>query len=565
MTADIDRPRKTSTQRVALSGRARHSPALRRCVALLGWLLAASPALSAQGFEALLPPSADFGPNFGLAVSIEADTALVGARFANDSGPDAGAAFVFTRDAQGGWSTPVELVPVGGSPGDLFGWAVELDGDRAFVGAPSDDSETFFPQGQQAGSVYVFGRDDNGAWQQLVKLRATHELSSNQFGCSIAADDELLLVGARWANVNGQLIAGAAYVFPEVGGSWPLGVRLTASDARASDQFGEAVALSGNTLVIGAKGHDHSALNTNHGAAYVFVPGALPGNWVQQAELRAAQPMQADNLGRALSLDGDRLVVGAPGNGSGVVDSGSALVFERDAGTWTQVAELLPNDGASDDRFGHAVSLRGDRVVVGAFFRDDAAHNSGAGYFFERTAQGDWSRQAKFFTAGGLLGDRLGIALDFDGEQVLLGASGDDTLGEGAGAAYSLPLSLVSPWTDREHALAGTNGAPSLVGLGPLQPDTRLDVLLTGALPESFASLVLGADELGAAFKGGVLVPVPSQVVALRVDADGEAALHGRWPTGVPAGFELVLQTWVVDPGADFGFAASNALRAVAP
>lgn len=535
-------------------------------IAALALLVTSAPALHAQGFEELLPPAESAGPNFGLAVALDGDTALIGSRFATQHGAAAGAAYVFTRDALGAWSAPVELVPEGGSPGDLFGWSVALEGDTAFVGAPSDDSETFFPLGMQAGSVYVFDRDANGDWTQRAKLRATQELTSNQFGCALDVDDDLLVVGARWSNVAGLQIAGSAYVFAEVGGAWLAEQQLVASDAAEADQFGEAVSVSGDTVAVGSKGHDHSPIfNTNHGAAYVYVRGAAPGSWVEQAELRAAVPQLSNNLGRALSLQGDRLVVGAPGNGSGEVGSGSALVFERTGDAWTEVATLQPNDGALDDRFGHALELRGEHVVVGAYFRDDAALNAGAAYLVERGPAGDWSRQAKLLRGEALLGDRLGIALAFDGAQILLGASGVDLFGEGDGAAYTLPLAWIAPWSDRVHALAGSDGPPSLAGLGPLLPDTPVELLLTGALPEASVFVVLGAGELGAPFKGGVLVPEPAQLVPARVGVDGELALRGRWPAGVPSGASLVMQAWIADPGAPLGYAASNALSATVP
>jgi len=185
---------------------------------------------------------------------------------------------------------------------------------------------------------------------------------------------------------------------------------------------------------------------------------------------------------------------------------------------------------------------------------------------FERTAAGDWSRQAKFLTAAGVVGDRFGIALDLDATHVLVGASGTDTLGTSdTGAAYTLPLAALTPWSDAQHALAGGAGTPSLVGLGALQVDTPVELLLTGARPEATAFVVLGARELGAAFKGGVLVPDPAQVSPARVGVDGELALRGRWPGAVPSGTSVFVQAWIVDPDAPQGFAASNALAATSP
>src|SRR5205085_1992319 len=130
--------------------------------------------------------------------------------------------------------------------------------------------------------------------------------------------------------------------------------QLLAGDAAPSDEFGFAVGLSGSTAVVGAPGDD-TAAGANAGSAYVFVRG---GAWIQQQKLTASDAAAGDQLGVAVSVSGDTAVVGAnlddiPAG----VDAGSAYVFVRSGGVWTQQQKLTASDAAANDNFGTSVSV----------------------------------------------------------------------------------------------------------------------------------------------------------------------------------------------------------------
>ena len=157
--------------------------------------------------------------------------------------------------------------------------------------------------------------------------------------------------------------------------------KLLANDKADGDYFGRSVALSGDTLVVGANLEDDSGTIDN-GAAYVFTRSG--GVWTQQAKLLANDKADSDSFGWSVALSGDTLVVGANSeDDSGTTQNGAAYVFTRSAGVWTQQAKLLANDKADNDRFGASVALSGDTVVVGANFEDDSGTtNNGAAYAF---------------------------------------------------------------------------------------------------------------------------------------------------------------------------------------
>ena len=211
--------------------------------------------------------------------------------------------------------------------------------------------------------------------------------------------------------------------------------KLLASDGAASDLFGGDVALDGDTAVIGARRHDDNGLNS--GAAYVFTRTA--GVWTEQVKLLPADGAAFDEFGVRVALDGDTAVIGAFGDDDNGFDSGSAYVFTRTAGVWTEQAKLLPADGTEGDIFGTSVTLDGDTVVIGADGDDDNGSNSGSAYVFTRTA-GVWTQQVKLLPADGAAGDEFGVSVGLDGDTAVIGAFGDDDNGSAAGSAYVFRL-----------------------------------------------------------------------------------------------------------------------------
>ena len=163
--------------------------------------------------------------------------------------------------------------------------------------------------------------------------------------------------------------------------------KVLAVDGAAGDQFGYSVALSGDTAVIGARFDSDDVNGLESGSAYVFVRTGT--NWSQQAKLLAADGAALDRFGTGVSISGGTVVIGVPSDDDSGTDSGSAYVFKRNGANWVQNTKLLPDDGASDDRFGIAVSVSGDSIVVGSDQDDDLGDRSGSAYVFFLDSDGD--------------------------------------------------------------------------------------------------------------------------------------------------------------------------------
>ena len=315
---------------------------------------------------------------------------------------------------------------------DGFGRRVAVFSDTAVVGASSDNNAG----GNRAGSAYVFVQSGD-VWTGQAKLSASDAAAGDYFGDSIALAGDTVVIGAPWDTHASAVNAGSAYVFVRTGGVWTEQAKLIASDASASDNFGYSVALSGDTVLIGANGDAGSGAHT--GSAYVFVRSS--GIWTQEAKLTASDAAADDWFGTSVSLSGDTALIGSylnddacPGNVN--CNSGSAYVFVRSGTVWTQQAKLTASDAATFDVFGYSVAISGDTAVVGAF-RDDHAGgiDAGSAYVFTRIA-GEWIEQSKLIASDAAPSDFLG-QVSVAGDIALIGAYGDDQLGESnAGSAY---------------------------------------------------------------------------------------------------------------------------------
>src|SRR6266498_3365366 len=210
---------------------------------------------------------------------------------------------------------------------------------------------------------------------QEAKLTAGDAASGDQFGAAVGISGETAVVGAPVGDTAAGPNAGSAYVFVRSGTSWSQQAMLTASDAAVFDLFGRALAVSGDTAVIGAPSDDTDA-GPNAGSAYVFVRSGT--SWSQQAKLTASDAAASDTFGDAVGISGDTAVVGAQ---FGDTIAGSAYVFVRSGTSWSQQAKLTASDAAAFAFFGAAVAISGDTVVVGALADDtDAGSNAGSAY-----------------------------------------------------------------------------------------------------------------------------------------------------------------------------------------
>ena len=374
------------------------------------------------------------GDFFGYSVSVYNNTAVIGARLDGDNGGNSGSAYVFEKNSTGHW-TQKKLLASDGAESDRFGYSVSAYNNTAVIGAFLDDDNF-----TDSGSAYVFEKN-SGNWTQTAKLTASDGAEDDFFGISVSVYNNTAVIGAYYDDDKG-LESGSAYIFEKNStGHWTQ-KKLLASDGAAGDYFGNSVSVYNNTTVIGAYRDDDNF--TDSGSAYVFEYSS--GNWTQKQKLLASDGAAGDFFGNSVSVYNNTAVIGAYYDDDNGPNSGSAYVFEKNSsGNWTQTAKLTASDGAEDDRFGISVSAYNNTAVIGAFLDDDNSKtDSGSAYVFEKNS-GNWTQTAKLTASDGAEDDFFGISVSVYNNTTVIGALYDDDNGPNSGSAYVFSVDTTAP------------------------------------------------------------------------------------------------------------------------
>jgi hypothetical protein len=335
------------------------------------------------------------------------------------------------------------LTVSGGAADDGLGVSVAVSGDTMVVGDPY---ATVNGHGGQ-GAVYVF-TDSGGVWTQQAELTASDAAAYDHFGYSVAISGDTVAVGAPTVFLNGHVKQGAAFVFTRSNGVWTQRAKLTASDGAADSQLGYAVAVSGDTVVAGAPGCPTdltpewtTVTSLTGGRAYVFTGSS--GAWTQQAELTSSGCV------RSVAISGNTAVLGVLGWG--------ADVYSDSSGGWTLQTTLKPSDLTGYYPVGWSVAVSGNKAVLGV------PTGQGAAYVFTGNG-GTWTQQAKLTASDGDAPDLLGTSVAISDGTVLAGAPGATVNGHaGQGAAYVFTSTGVT-WTQQAKLTASDGGGNDQLG-----------------------------------------------------------------------------------------------------
>ncbi|MCP4424409.1 MAG: hypothetical protein GY803_07960, partial [Chloroflexi bacterium] len=362
----------------------------------------------------------------------------------------AGGAFVFTST-----TTASQILP--GEPSnslDRYGRAVAMTGNVMAVGAYIADAN------RTAGSGYVeMFRHDGAQWvmEQRLTLADTPDAptSNDYFGQAVAVSGNTAAIGAYRARAGG-ITLGAVYIFTYNGSQWVYEATLRANDGSAEAHFGYALDLEGDRLVVGAKYDDEQALNA--GAAYIFERVGI--TWTQTAKLTASNGAANDWFGFDVALSGDTVVVGAHYADVAGSNAGLVYVYTFDGAAWNETQILQSSDLTAGDIFGYAVDIHNDTILVGARFDDDKGSASGSVYLFTYDGSA-WNQSTKLTASDGQTADYFGAAVTFNetGQTLLVGAYREDEAAADAGAAYYF-TSDGTTWTEQAK-LTPANGGPS--------------------------------------------------------------------------------------------------------
>jgi len=319
----------------------------------------------------LVAPDGVGNAQFGYAVSIYGDHALVGAFRDNANGNQAGAAYIW-RNIAGTWQYIQKLTPTVPEPNSEFGNDVSIYGDNAVIGAHFSEH-----LGSSVGAAYVF--EMNGSsWSQTAKLVEDQLETSAKYGCSVDIAGNNVLIGAKMDDVA-QTNAGAAYMYYHDGTNWNLQQVITASTMNTNDNFGVDVSLWQNWAMIGASAADGTAPDT--GAAYMFYFDGT--NWVQKQQLSPEPPSPDQSYGWSVAVSEGNAIAGAPWYSTESITSvGKAYLYTLVGSDWVFNTGVTADDMSVNAQLGMSVAVQSEHAYAGAHGALHSGIYSGAVYWY---------------------------------------------------------------------------------------------------------------------------------------------------------------------------------------
>lgn len=372
---------------------------------------------------------------FGEGVAFDGDWAVIAAAYddkdqnGNGNIPNAGSLYIYKREGND-WIFKQKLVANDRSENDFLGAeAVAISGDYIVAGTKVEDEDANGVNTiEDAGSVYIFRRVGD-TWVQQQKIVASDRAYRQYFGRNVAIENDLIVVGADGNDIEGEQgrDVGAAYVFKRNGNVWSEQQKLMASVPVKDSYFGVSVDISGNTIIIGSDKTDVG------GQTYVFdLEGEI---WQEKQILTGLQA--GDYSGRAISLSGDYIVTGAYLNGTDVngeneiTQAGAAYIYKKENGSWIYQQKIVASDRDLVNRFGTAVAVSGDFIIVGSIFAktdqngENPFNNAGAAYLF-KNVNGTWEEQQKIVASSRHRGAVFSSFMSFSGEHAIIGAHSEN-------------------------------------------------------------------------------------------------------------------------------------------
>jgi hypothetical protein len=312
-----------------------------------------------------------------------------------------------------------------------FGFAVAAEGNTLVAGAPfesSDGSSGANTSLRNAGAAYVFELEgDKWVEKQLIKSNAPRD--AEMFGASVAIAGDIMVVGAPRYNLMLFKVVppsepGSAHVYTRNGSVWTHETVLKPTQGSGADMFGFHVAVHGQTVLVGAP-YDSTG-GSHAGAVYSFVRNN--GAWTQEQKVLVSSPIAESSLGVSMDIKGDVFVAGAMQDSSVAEAAGSAYVFERSAGVWTEQKRLVAPSPKPLATFGTVVAIHSGRIIVTAPGLDLRQRQTppGEAFLFQRDpGSSDWTLAGQFHAAVPRAIDLFGGSAALTSNAIIISANGD--------------------------------------------------------------------------------------------------------------------------------------------
>ncbi|MEA1920405.1 MAG: hypothetical protein U9N52_11225, partial [Campylobacterota bacterium] len=367
----------------------------------------------------------DINDYFGSGVSMSGDMIAISAPSEDTQGFGAGSVYIYKKNSNHSVTLVQKLQANDIEQGDAFGSSVDMDSEYLVIGAKYEDETAV-----SAGAVYLYKKVSTGKFEQFDKLMG--KSAYEYFGASVAIHDDNVIIGAPGKDDT----RGVAYHYNITDQN------LTSyfhQPRDLGDSFGYSVGISGDYFTVGAIHEDSNG--SNAGSAYLF----KRGNTTQIKHLYATDAEAEDLFGYSVGMNGNYILIGAKDEDSNGANAGSAYLFKRENDSnITQIAKIQSDDIQANDNFGSSVSINSDYIVVGAMGEDSTALDSGSVYIFKRNSDhdNDVTQMAKiqalhYGISDSDNSDSFGVSVDIDNDNIIVGAHGRDTTSiKNSGAAY---------------------------------------------------------------------------------------------------------------------------------
>jgi hypothetical protein len=387
----------------------------------------------------LTSPSPKMYDQFGFSVSISGARLVVGNYNDEYRSSIPGRAYVY--DLAG--ATPFTPVATMDNPrpatAAYFGFSIAIAGTRVIVSDPHDDTGA-----DDSGSAYVYELTSGTPTVPLQKLNHPGPAGDDAFGTSTAVSGTWLVVGAPFARGE-TTIRGMAWVY-DLASATPTVpvVTFTNPSPVAFGAFGSSVAIFGSRVVVGDRLDSTSAQQS--GRAFVFdLTSPIPS--VPIVTLNNPTPERSDSFGCDIAISGTRVVIGAQGDSTGGYLTGSAYVYDLASPTPDVPAITLINPSpVLDDLFGSSVAISGTHVVVGAYWDDTGASDTGSAYVYDLASATPAVPTVTLNNPSPGQNDWFGSSVSISGTRVVVGALQHDTGPIDSGSAYVYELTSATPY-----------------------------------------------------------------------------------------------------------------------
>jgi hypothetical protein len=286
------------------------------------------------------------------------------------------------------------------------------------------------------GTAYIFVQSE-GSWIEEVRCQSPYGGAGDSFGAAIAIDGDTVVIGAWADDVTLPADHGSMFIFSRRSGTWDAGERLSPPDSASGDRFGFSVSISSSIAVAAAPGDDVNGV-ADPGSAWTF--SRIGGDWVRPAsapEFTANDIGGSDYFGREVVVDGNLAFIATP-------NANAVYVFQRDGANWIQQSKIVPNDPVAGMGFGTSIAAANGVLIVGAPYANSPQRiYQGAAYSFVNNS-GTWIQEAKLTSTSG---GSFGCSVSLFGSVLAVGSRYDNANNDpNTGAAYLYTRSM-SGWS----------------------------------------------------------------------------------------------------------------------